>query len=264
MFSTIILYTIIIVINIFWMLGFFVRLVGVETKKWSTTNSIFQIINLVPRTIGVFQIPLITLYTENAINSKGNIDEFFYQGILIFNLVGVLIGFFLTPVFLTILSNIINNIYDKASFKILFNKDLWKTVDISFEYSSYKFFFTGFNFYKVNYLNLFSSNLAASFLISVAFPACVLAGYYVPVYRATIISSVSIIYGLSTFITILLIDTRVSVFTDKTFHGLLSISQYKMILFDCLKGRFLGIVIGIVFLPYIAKVIVFLVNFLLL
>jgi hypothetical protein len=243
------------------MLGFFVKLVGVETKKWSTTNSIFQIINLVPRTIGIFQIPLITLYTEAAINSKENIDEFFYQGILIFNFFGVLIGFFLTPLFLVILSSIINNIYDKASFKILFNIELWRNVNISFEYSDYKNFFMGFNFFKLNYLNLFSSNLVASFLTSVAFPACVLAGYYVPVYRATIISSVSIIYGISTFITILLIDTRVSVFTDKTFHGSLSISQYKMILFDCLKGRFLGIIIGVFCLPYITEIIVYLVHF---
>jgi hypothetical protein len=256
MFNIIVLYIIIFFINIFWVLGFFVRLVGVETKKLSTTNSVFQIINLIPRTIGVFQIPLITLYTETAIINKEKINIFFYQGLLFFNLLGVLIGLFLAPYFLNYLSNIINNIYQKATFKVLFSKDVWERLINSFDCTNYKTFFTGFKFSRLSELNLFTSNLGASFLMCVAFPACVLAGYHVPVYRATIISFVSIIYGLSTFITILLIDTRVSVFTDKTFHGSLSFIEYKMILFDCLKGRIIGIIIGIFSLPYIADLIV--------
>jgi hypothetical protein len=260
MFNIIILYIIIFLINIFWVFGFFVRLVGIETKKWSTSNSVFQIINLLPRTIGVLQIPLITLYTETAIINNEIINIFFYQGLLFFNLLGVLIGLFLAPFFLNYLSNIINNIYEKVSFKVLFNKDLWIRLINTFDYTNYNTFFIGFKFSKLSELNLFTSNLGASFLFCVAFPACVLAGYQVPVYRATIISSVSIIYGLSTYITILFIDTRVSVFTDKTFHGSLSLMEYKMILFDCLKGRIIGIIIGIITLPYIADMIVSIVD----
>lgn len=261
--SIIILYGIIFIINLFWVFGFFTRLVGVETKRWSTTNSIFQIINLLPRTIGILQIPLITLYTETAINRKEEINLLFYQGIIFFNLIGVLIGFIFLPLFLYILNHIINNIYEKASFRVLLKKELWINKEKSFNNIGYKSFFNGFSLKKITKGKLFVNNLIASFLICIAFPACILVGYHVPAYRATIISSVSIIYGLSTFITILLIDTRVSVLTDQTFHGSITLKQYKLVLFDCLKGRIIGIIIGIITLPYISGVIVSIVNYLL-
>ena len=117
-----ILYSIILTVNIFWVFGFFIRLVGIETKRWSTTSSIFQIINLFPRTIGVLQIPLITLYTETALNNKEQISTLFYQGIIFFNLLGLLIGFIILPVFLQLLRQIIDNIYEKTSFKVLLQK----------------------------------------------------------------------------------------------------------------------------------------------
>ena len=97
------------------MFGFFLRLVGVETKLWSTTTSIFQIINLIPRTIGVLQIPLITLYTETAINRKEPIGTFFFQGFIFFNLLGLVIGFIILPFFLQLLRQIIDNIYEMKS-----------------------------------------------------------------------------------------------------------------------------------------------------
>jgi hypothetical protein len=259
--NLIVLYIIIFLINIFWVFGFFVRLVGVETKKWSTTNSIFQIINLIPRTIGVLQIPLITLYTETAIINKESVQVLFYQGILVFNLFGILFGFLLIPLFFNLISNIIVNIYDKSSFKVVFKKDLWQSFGNFFVHLNYKKFYTGFSFFSCNKFYLFICNLGASYLLFVALPACVLAGYYVPVYRATIISSVSIIYGLSTFITILFIDTKISVITDKAFHGSLSILELKNTLFECFKGRIFGIILGIFSLPYIAKIIVIIVNF---
>jgi len=250
-------------INIFWVFGFFVSLVGVETKRWSTTNSIFQIINLMPRTIGILQIPMITLYTEIVINRKEEINVLFYQGIIFFNLMGVLVGFILLPFFLGMLNHIISKIYEKESLKILLRKELWRNTGKSFRNIGYKLFFKGFGFSKINKGSLFTNNLISAFLISVAFPVCAMAGYYVPAYRATIISSVSIIYGLSSIITILLIDTRVSVITDQTFNGSITLQQFKTVLFDCLKGRIIGIIIGIITLPYIAKIIVSIVTHLL-
>ena len=109
MVNIIVLYSIVVFINIFWVFSFFVRLVGLESKKWSTAHSIFQIINLIPRTIGILQIPLITLYTEAAINNNRGINPIFYQGVIFFNLVGVLIGFVFLPLLLTA-SDVINSI----------------------------------------------------------------------------------------------------------------------------------------------------------
>jgi hypothetical protein len=258
--NIIILYSIILTVNIFWVFGFFIRLVGIETKRWSTTSSIFQIINLFPRTIGVLQIPLITLYTETAINRNEQIDAFFYQGVIFFNLLGLVIGFIILPVFLQLLRQIIDNIYEKTSFKILLQKQTWKNVPQSIESLNYKSFFVGFRPSKIRISKIFTNNLLAAFLTCIAFPACVLAGYHLPEYRATIISSVSVIYGISTFITILLIDTRVSVLTDQTFDGTVGLQHYKEVLFDCLKGRIIGIILGIIILPYFSELIILIVN----
>jgi hypothetical protein len=65
-----ILYAVIVFVNIFWVFGFFVRLVGIETKKWSISNTFYQIINIIPQAIGLIQVPMITLFTETAINKN--------------------------------------------------------------------------------------------------------------------------------------------------------------------------------------------------
>ena len=79
-------------------------------------------------------------------------------------------------------------------------------------------------------------------------------------YRATIISLVSIIYGVAAAITILLIDTKLSVITDKAFTNQISIAEYKAVLFDCLKGKIAGTIIGVITLQVLSSGIVFLVN----
>ena len=139
-------------------------------------------------------------------------------------------------------------------------KQTWKNVPQSIESLNYKSFFVGFRPSKIRISKIFTNNLLAAFLTCIAFPACVLAGYHLPEYRATIISSVSVIYGISTFITILLIDTRVSVLTDQTFDGAVGLQHYKEVLFDCLKGRIIGITLGIIILPYFSELIILIVN----
>jgi len=255
--SIIILYSIIIIINIFWLFSFFIKLPSIITKNWSTSHSIFQIINLIPRTIGVLQIPMITLYTESAINTKKGINTIFYQGIIFFNLIGIFIGLIALPFFLKHFSNSINMIFTKGSFRGLISKNSLKiSNNLNSDYG-YRSFFDGIKLFKINYLNLFFNNFIAAYLTSIAFPACILAGYHMISYRATIISSVSIIYGLATYVTILFIDTRMSVFADQAFHNIITIKDFKLVLFDCLKGRILGIIIAILTLPEISDFIVY-------
>ncbi len=258
----ILLYSIIVIFNIFWVFSFFIKLIGVETKKWSTAISIFQIINLFPRTIGIFQVPLITLYTENAINSKQELTPYFYQGIILFNFVGVVLGTTLLPFFLNSLKETIKNIYENDSFKAILKKEIWKLAANFFKIPSYRNFFEEGNYLKIDNKKLFLNNAFAALLLCIALPACVLAGYHIPTYRATIISLVSIIYGFASIVTIILIDTRVSLLTDKTFHGNLPIKDFKILLFDCLKGRMAGTFLGIIILPFVSEWIVFIIKLL--
>jgi hypothetical protein len=101
------------------------------------------------------------------------------------------------------------------------------------------------------------NNTFATYLLAIAFPACILAGYEIPAYRATIISLVSIIYGVSSTISVLYIETKVSLLTDKSFHSQIEIHHYKAMLFDCLKGKILGTLIGVITLPFVAELLVY-------
>lgn len=258
-----ILFGIIITVNTFWVFGFFIRLVGIETQKWSTTSSIFQIINLFPRTIGVFQVPLITLFTENSLKNDKVLNIYFYQSLIIFNLLGLIIGLALLPVFLWVLKEISNNISENASFRVLFKLQIWRKIKLQSSTLEYTPFFVGFKQFKFFKSSIFYNNLLVSFLICIALPACLLAGYHLSAYRATILSSVSIIYGVSSFITILLIDTRISVLSDMAFDGSIHLQKFKEFLFDCLKGRIVGIAIGALTLPYIYEIVITLLKYVL-
>ena len=248
-----ILYSIVLVYNIFAVFSFFNKLISVETKRWSTTLSTFQIIYLFPRTIGVFQIPLITLYTESAINSKEKIAITFYQGIILFNSFGLIIGTLLLPFFVKSLKEIILNIYAKDSFKNQFFQSLRNF----FKLDNYATFFSEFKLFKFYDKKIFLNDTFSTYLMVIAFPACILAGYQIPAYRATIISLVSIIYGVSSTISVLYIETKISLLTDKSFHSQIELHHYKAMLFDCLKGKILGTLIGVITLPFVAEILVY-------
>ena len=258
--NLIILYLIVVVINVFLVFNFTVKLVGVETKKIFISNAIFQIINLLPKCIGIFQVPLLTLYTEYAINLNKPIDTFYYQAVILSGLIGILIGFILLPFFINSLKESINSIYNNNSFKIIFNLQSLKIIASSFLSANFFLFFKGHKLYKIKNRKLFSYNLIVSFLFCSAFPACILAGYYIPEYRATINSMVSLFNGIAAFVIILFIDTKLSVMTDKTLHNKMTYLDYKDVIFDCLKGKIIGTFIGIITLPTLSSGIVYLIS----
>ncbi len=74
------LYVIIIIVNVFSVYSYFVKLISVSSGKWSTSGMLFQMLNVIPRSIGVFQIPLITFYTEWAINNNINLKVEIFIG----------------------------------------------------------------------------------------------------------------------------------------------------------------------------------------
>lgn len=258
--SIFLLYFIVIIVNVFLVFNFFVRLVGVETQRWSTSYSIFQIINLIPRSIGIFQIPLITLYTENALFRGNSVSILFYQGVILFNLLGLLFGIFLLPFFQSSLGTTIKKVQKINSFKAILKRDVLILIYEGFKRGDFKIYYTGINFFDIQNKNLFFSNLISSFLQCIAFPACVLIGYQIPEYRATIISLVSLIYGMASIITILSIDTRLGVKSDSAFHGNISLLSFKIVLFDCIKGKILGTFIGILLLPIITSFFISLIK----
>lgn len=258
--NLLILYSIVVIINIFLVFNFTVKLVGVETKKIFTSDAIFQIINLLPKCIGIFQVPLLTLYTEYAINQNTTINPIYYQAVIFSGLAGIIIGFILLPYFINSLKESINSIYQNNSFKILYNLKALKIILNSFAKGNFNAFFKGHKLYNISNKRLFSYNMITAFLFCSAFPACVLAGYYVPAYRATINSLVSVFNGIAAFVIILLIDTKLSVMIDKALHDKMSYEDYKNVIFDCLKGKIVGTFVGVITLPLLSDGIVFLVN----
>ena len=257
MFRLFLLFFIIILINIFWVFGFFAKLAGVQTKKWSTSNSIFQIINLIPRTIGVLQVPLITILAETAIKDGEFLTYFYFQKFIMFNFLGVIIGSIFLPFFLEFLKVLIDKLYLKKSLKGLFWGFNFNEFKFCLDYMHFKIFFNKFSF-KFDFKDkFFLNNVFSGFLLIIAFPLCIYVGYLIPAYRATIISSVSVFYGVATFINILLVETKVSVLADQTLFDKSEISEFKSALFSCLKGRIIGIILAIISFPFMSKMIYF-------
>jgi hypothetical protein len=253
--SAFFLFGIITLVNFFWVFGFFIRFAGVETKKLSTSNSIFQIINLIPRTIGVFQIPLVTLYIEKTINKSQSINISFFQTLIFFNLIGILLGIIALPIFLRFIKIIINKFYESESFRTTLPKLIFNVIFRNRDKQKTGSFFYDLTIFKIMNIQLFIYNTCIGFLLAVAFPACAYVGYLISDYRATIVSFVSVIYGFAVFINILLVETKLAIITDKTFHGEKILTEFKMVLLDCLKGRTVGILLGIITLPIISEII---------
>lgn len=251
-----VLYVVVAIINIFSVFNFFVKLVSVETKKWQTSYTIFHILNLLPRTIGVLQIPLLTLYTEYAINQNQSTHILLYQAVIVANLSGLVLGYLSLPFFSNALKETINSVYEHSSYRILYGKVFLQHFLKTLFQPSYSAYFSHYSLFKVKNRQLFGNNLIASFFLSSAVPACVWAGYNVPDYRATIISSISVINGIAAIVLVLFVDTRLSVITDKAFHNSIPFTEYKKALFDCIKGKMLGTLLGVILLPLLAKGIV--------
>ncbi len=253
----IILYAIIVLVNIFWVFGFFVRLVGIETMKWSISNTIYQIINIIPQAIGLIQVPMITLFTETAINKNQILTSSFYQKIILYNFLGTFIGLFLMPLFMNYMKYLINILYEESSSKKFITYKLLKEFNFKFSKNNFNRYFSGRKF-KFGYFYIL--NTVIGYLLAIAFPLCVYIGYQIPAYRASLISLVSVIIGFATILNIFFIELKISITSDKIINNLLDIVVLKDTLFNCILGRLTGILLGLFSLPYISEFALFIIG----
>ncbi len=252
--KSIYIYILIVFISTFSVFGLYTRVIGIETKKWSISNTFFQVLNFIPQTIGLILTPIITLYTESALNKNIIIPYTFYQSLIFFNLIGTIIGFYLLPLYIGNIKKIINLIYEgrKVKFNLLkFNYTIKNSYD---EFSKNKYF----KKLEVNYF--FISNLIVGFLLSIAFPLCVYIGYQISLYRATFISSVSLIIGITTILNVLFIDFKISIICDKIINDNTEIKILRSLIINCIVGRIFGIIISVISFPIISKATLFLIN----
>lgn len=250
------LFAIIIFVNIFWVFGFFVRVIGIETKKWALSNSIFQVLNLIPQTLSILQVPLITYFTESAINKNLDIEIVFYQLIILFNLVGIFIAILLMPFFMNYFRSIIGAIYINPNLLVFISKKHLFEFKIHVRLIDY--LVHNLSIYsKVKYRRMFYYNIIIGYLLAIAFPICVYIGYQLPAYRATIISLVAVIIGIGTYINILFVETKIAQIGDKTFHQELEFSEYKYLLVNSFYGRIIGLILGLITIESLSQFILF-------
>ena len=248
------LFVIIIFVNIFWVFGFFVRVIGIETKKWALSNSIFQVLNLITQTLSILQVPLITYFTESAINKNLDIEIVFYQLIILFNLVGIFIAILLMPFFMNYFRSIIGAIYINPNLLVFISKKHLFEFKIHIRLIDY--LVHNLSIYsKIKYRRMFYYNIIIGYLLAIAFPICVYIGYQLPAYRATIISLVAVIIGIGTYINILFVETKIAQLGDKTFHQELEFSEYKYLLVNSFFGRIIGLIFALISIKSLSELI---------
>jgi hypothetical protein len=152
---------------------------------------------------------------------------------------------------------IIIKIYEESPLKNFISIKIVKKIRFNITINNFKNYFYGRKFhFGYFYLN----NILIGFLLAIAFPLCVYIGYQIPAYRATVISLVSVIIGLATIINIVFIDLKISIISDKIINKLINIKILKDILFNCILGRLTGILLGLISLPYLSNLAIFIIG----
>ena len=256
------LYVIIIIVNVFSVYSYFVKLISVSSGKWSTSGMLFQMLNAIPRSIGVFQIPLITFYTEWAINNNINLKVEIFIGIVLAIWIGLLIGWLSLKYFYLVFSYSVNHITERQSFSSFFRNSItillgngtWKNQTQNL---------IKIKLFKIGNHKLFIYNAIGFFLMSIALPCFLWASYHLPNYRASLNSFVSMITGLASIFILFMVDSRIALYTDKAFSGDMNLGEYSEKLLDVTRGRLLGtFFVLLLFIPISDLLIRFLKYFL--
>ena len=71
----VLLFITIIIANVFVVFKFFSRIAAIDTKKWANSVAIYQIVEIVPKSLSLLIIPLSVYYSEEIIMKKARLQS---------------------------------------------------------------------------------------------------------------------------------------------------------------------------------------------
>ncbi|AYQ31335.1 lipid II flippase family protein [Runella sp. SP2] len=240
------------------------RIVGVRTKKISSSTSIFNIISLIAQFSNTIQAPLLTKYVEKGITLAQH-NDFIFREIIFCATLGTCIGAFAVPTVHRFMKKGVEALYVHRSIFVLLTKSIRKSTFIVLKKSLTLPKIE--NVYRLKYYDdipkkMILLNCLVYGFITVSVLSCLYAGYLNPNLRTTSLSMNGFSSGLATIGMLLFIEPYNATLTDKVVDGSVSESYFRRYLTFVIIARVFGTFLGQFLLIPLAKVIAVLVQWL--
>jgi hypothetical protein len=234
-------------------LSYAVRIVGVRTGRIAITFSLFNILVLLSRTANTLQAPLLAKTVEQDLKLHIFSNAGIFRYIILSCTIGSVLGAFLIPTFQRLLSRAVIHFSVHKSIPRLFYLGLsgagMQFVKESLKMPSREHLLslqekTPFPW------RIFSYNLLATAIITIAVLSCVYAAYLNPEYRTTASNLSGVINGLATVLMALFIDPHLSILTDDVVLGKIPEGAFRKYISYMVLARIGGTLLAqLLFLP---------------
>ncbi len=211
-----ILFTI-IVINVFFVYGLFLRFVGMLSNIVSTSNSLFQVVSLIPKALSSLQLVFITYFIESNLNSTKYSPLFFYFLLIFCNLIGLFLGVMTCNFFLRSTKLFVKRLDKKIA-------NVWISKVTEYKFKTLNF---DIRVIKIKLDSIFIISLFTTIINCISLPILIYLALYFPDFRSTIISTLPILFGIATVINIVWVETKLSFISDMIINKEMLISEYK-------------------------------------
>ncbi len=246
------------VINLISTLSLGVRIVGLQTRKWSISYALFNLMTLVSRLANTLQAPLLAKTIEMNILHGRTEQTSDFQWIMLAAILATGTGGLLFPSFQRLLARAVERYYDYRSIpKLLFYSASPQTIRQIPAYVKWPDRQNWHHFRARNVpWSILAMNVLVSALLTVGVLATLYAGYLNPDLRSTSASMSGLINGISIVLLAVLIDPAIALLSDEIVAGQFSEGYFRRYIIWTLMARVVGTLLAQVLLIPAAHIVV--------
>lgn len=235
------------------------RIVGTQTQKIASSNSIFQVISLFAQFSAAIQAPLLAKSIEKNIALGGTPDESIFRAVIFSATLGAVLGAIAIPSMHRFMKKGVNALYlHNSIFTVIINS--FKLSTLHHLKKSLKFpvalNFIRLKEYQDMPLGIIFLNIFVYSFITVSVLSCLYAGYLNPNLRTTALSMNGFSIGLGAIGMLLFVEPYTATLTDKVIAGKVKDSYFRKYLTFVVIARILGTLLGqLLFMPLAGVII---------
>ena len=239
------------------------RIVASRTKRFASSNVMFNILLLFSQFATTIQAPLLAKMIENDILSGSKPNDAIFRLVIFSATLGTILGGFAIPTLHRFMEKGVDSMYKNSSVLKVFFKSLKPK---TFLYLRESLRIAHANNYK-RLLNpegingsIILMNIVVYSFTTVSILSCLYAGYLNPELRTTALSMSGIANGVGAVLMILLLQPYDAILTDKVIDGTVSHSFFRRHLSFVVIARIVGTIGGqFLFIP-MSRLIAFLAS----
>lgn len=231
-------------------LAYSLRLAGVRTKKVAIAMAFVTSTLLISRLSNMIQAPLLGSLVDTTIltNSTANLEtlEWYFRMIIFAGFLGTCIGATLTPTAVTLFGKAMLHFQETGSIpQVLMRACYWKNI---------RAIYRSFRLPNLRMLTRVSLrgipkqfliiNIAVTSIYVIGVLCSLLAGAYLPEFRATAIQLSGIVNGMATILFTMFVDPAGARITDQALNNQRDIADVRHVVVGLQAGKMLGILVG--------------------